>query len=730
MAQPQMIVEAPRVPEWETPTSRDVILFDEDYDALITLQHVPGELKAKPNWVRWKLETVNGRLTKVPYQLNGHKASSTDLNTWNTYENVVSGVVVGEEQGIGIMTDGSFVGFDLDGCRNPATGEIKEWAQRVINTLGTYTEITPSGYGVRVYASGQLPDGARRFSLDLGAGFGDKVGIECYSDRRYFTVTGNRVGGNSGLQSSNVAQAHQLCSQISREFPSEKRKFAASSNYNSGSVQIERAPDASGMVATSKLALLMYGQIVSRSPFVVQDEHGNKITYPSHSEADMALATLLAMKHNGDADLIDSDFRESSLYRQKWDRLADQTIAKARESAKRLAEKQPKSDVKPQDQSGRVLNFVRGDSIKPKRLKWLWNNRILADKLNVFSGEPDVGKGMTTVDFAARITRHWDFPDCKNELDGPRDVLFLSSEDDMEDTIVPRLRVAGADMTRIHFAEIGENSSGTLTEGIVCLDRDLPVLEEMIKRHPDIVLIIPDPVIAFLGDADPNKDRDVRPIYSKMKSLAKRLNVAWLFVNHWNKNQNASSINRTSGAKTMVSAPRATWMFSKSPEDPTRYLMMKGKGNLSSVNGSKTLAYRIVGERYDFGDGRPPGEVPKLIWDGETEHATEEVLQDQADPRNRRNSKAEELLTKVLTSGAVLARDVYLAGDTEGLSPDKLKRARYTLGYIAAQIDNRWYWAKSEEDIASRKAQFYTPGTRPNIGGVTADVDFGRSVHR
>ena len=332
--------------------------------------------------------------------------------------------------------------------------------------------------------------------------------------------------------------------------------------------------------------------------------------------------------------------------------------------------------------TGRTMQFVRGDSIKPARLKWLWRGRILADKLNVFSGEPDVGKGMTTVDLAARITCHSDFPDCKNELDGPKDVVFLSSEDDMEDTIVPRLIVAGADMTRVHFIQISENTSGTIEEGIVCLDRDLPALEEMIKQYPDTVLIIPDPVIAFLGDADPNKDKDVRPIYSKMKTFAKKLNVGWLFVNHWNKNQNATSINRTSGAKTMVSAPRATWMFTRSPEDPTRYLMMKGKGNLSS-NTVKTLAYRIVGQDFDFSDGRgvEAGAVPKLVWDGETEHTTEEVLQEANEPKLSRNKKAEEFLTEFLVDGAKPASEVYRAGDKGGLSTDKVKRARYSLDY-------------------------------------------------
>ena len=387
-------------------------------------------------------------------------------------------------------------------------------------------------------------------------------------------------------------------------------------------------------------------------------------------------------------------------------------------AAKIIRAQEHEQKSKPKE-SSRRLEFVRGDFIRPKRLRWLWHGRILADKLNVFSGEPDVGKGMTTVDLAARITRQCDFPDCKNELDGPKDVVFLSSEDDMEDTIAPRLIVAGADMTRIHFARISENTSGTIEEGIVCLDRDLPALEEIIKRYPDTVLIIPDPVIAFLGDADPNKDKDVRPIYSKMKTFAKKLNVGWLFVNHWNKNQSATSINRTSGAKTMVSAPRATWMFTKSPEDPTRYLMMKGKGNLSS-NNVKTLAYRIVGAPFDFGDGRgvEPNAVPKLIWDGETEHKAEQVLQDANDPKLRRNTKAEEFLTEFLQDGAKLASDIYRAADKQSLSVDKMKRARYSLDYLAERIANQWYWGKSQDDLTAVKTRIFSKAASVTFAAV------------
>jgi hypothetical protein len=426
------------------------------------------------------------------------------------------------------------------------------------------------------------------------------------------------------------------------------------------------------------------------------------------------------------------------LYRPKWDRLSEKQIEKVLKSAEKLKEKQAKQEQAKGETVappvGRVLKFVNGSDVKPERLTWLWRGRILADKLNAFSGEPGIGKGLTTIYLAARVTTHTDFPDCKNELDGAKDVLFLSSEDDIHSTIAPQLKVAGADMSRIHFAEMTRNVSETVEEDIVCLDQDLPVIEEMVKQHPDIALIVIDPVIAFLGNADANKDKDVRPIYSKMKTLAKRLGVSILCVHHWNKNANATSINRTSGAKTFVSAPRATWMFSQSPEDPELFLMMRGKGNLAAP--AKTLSYRIIDTPFDFGDGQglsKPGEgIGRLEWQGETEHTTEEVLQDANDSTKKQNGKAEKFLENLLaeTELGMWASDAYAASEAKGIKPDTLKRARRKLDYSVGKVGDRWWWSVTAEDLAARRAQFYTPGAVPALGGTEAgggpaDVDLG-----
>jgi len=366
----------------------------------------------------------------------------------------------------------------------------------------------------------------------------------------------------------------------------------------------------------------------------------------------------------------------------------------------------------------REMVLRRGDQYDPTVTPWLWPNRIVANNINVFSGEPDKGKSLCWADFVSRLTTHRDFPDSLNECGGPIDVIVMASEDDIDSTIIPRLIAAEADIQRVHFVEIQENESGTIIEGIAALDRDLPaiakLIEDLRKKSINVALIVVDPIIAFIGDADPNRDKEIRPIFSRMKTFSKKHGLAWLTVNHLNKNSSATSINRTSGAKSFVSAPRATWMFADDPDNPERRLMMKGKGNLVK-QGIKSLAYRITetfiqykGKEFVDQKLRPVG-VPRIQWDGESEQLADDVLQSAADPASRRSIKAEELLKTLFDEspmGVVLASDAYQAG--EAISPtigeDKLKRAKAKLKVEVFRLNERWYWARGKEEMKAFRA--------------------------
>ena len=366
----------------------------------------------------------------------------------------------------------------------------------------------------------------------------------------------------------------------------------------------------------------------------------------------------------------------------------------------------------------REMILRRGDQYDPSITPWLWPNRIVANNINVFSGEPDKGKSLCWADFVSRLTTNRDFPDSPNECGGPVDVIVMASEDDIDSTIIPRLIAAEANIRRIHFVEIQENESGTIVEGIAALDRDLPAIAKLIEdlrnNNVNVALIVVDPIIAFIGDADPNRDKEIRPIFSRMKTFSKKYGLAWLTVNHLNKNSSATSINRTSGAKSFVSAPRATWMFADDPDNPERRLMMKGKGNLVK-QGIKSLAYRITetfiqykGKEFVDQKLRPVG-VPRIQWDGESEQLADDVLQAAADPASRRSIKAEELLKTLFDEspmGVVLASDAYQAG--EAISPtigeDKLKRAKAKLKVEVFRLNERWYWARGKEEMKAFRA--------------------------
>lgn len=156
---------------------------------------VPQIFKMYDNWVTYKDATKEG---KVPI-ISGttRNASSSDPATWVSYEVACANITAKKGYAnLGFVTDGERAGYltgvDIDGCRSE-TGEITEWSERILTLLGpTYVEVTPSGGGLRAWVTGVIPKGENVFKLALSAGYGDKVQVEVYDDRKYFTMTGNR----------------------------------------------------------------------------------------------------------------------------------------------------------------------------------------------------------------------------------------------------------------------------------------------------------------------------------------------------------------------------------------------------------------------------------------------------------------------------------------------------------------------------------------------------------
>lgn len=158
---------------------------------------IPAELIHLDQWVVWRLESRGGKSTKVPYgPCTGQRASVTDPGSWASFSEALGAYQESDGQlsGIGFVLSGvdGIGGVDIDHVRDPDTGDLHPEAQALIDRFGSYTEVSPSGTGIRIFGlAARLPKG--RSGMHRG------IKVECYSAGRYLTVTGHRLNGHSGL---------------------------------------------------------------------------------------------------------------------------------------------------------------------------------------------------------------------------------------------------------------------------------------------------------------------------------------------------------------------------------------------------------------------------------------------------------------------------------------------------------------------------------------------------
>jgi hypothetical protein len=160
------------------------------------LRNLPNALASlikHPHWVLWRWEKPKDKWTKVPYQPNGWKAKNNDPKTWNSYDVVLKAAP--DFDGIGFcLFNSDIAAFDIDHCRDPKTGVLDPWAADLVERVGSYTEITVSGTGLRIIGHGNRPKLHRKLPVANG------VSVEVYRGaERYIVITGNPLNGSGGI---------------------------------------------------------------------------------------------------------------------------------------------------------------------------------------------------------------------------------------------------------------------------------------------------------------------------------------------------------------------------------------------------------------------------------------------------------------------------------------------------------------------------------------------------
>jgi putative DNA primase/helicase len=267
---------------------------------LVLVDHIPAELQAYWQWVAWMYVLRGGKWTKVPINpKTGREAKSNDPRTWASLEIALSCAQRDHLAGVGFVftDDDPYAGVDLDHCRNPETGEIAAWAEEIIASLNTYTEISPSGTGVKSFVRASIPPGGNR-----------RAQIELYDHSRYFTVTGHYVAGTPPTIEARQSIIENLHARLFPTPQPAQRSLTDDHRPRRGTEML--ADDA-----------LLAQAMAARNGVHFARLWGGAISgYPSHSEADLALCSLLAFWCGPDPERIDRLFQQSKLYRTKWHR--------------------------------------------------------------------------------------------------------------------------------------------------------------------------------------------------------------------------------------------------------------------------------------------------------------------------------------------------------------------------------------------------------------------------
>lgn len=269
----------------------------------------PAELRKCDQWVSWNDEhdpkkPAEPRKPPVTCDVDGNlsRIAVTDSQNYRSWRETQRHTEHWQLAGIGfVFTENDpFCGVDLDGCRDPETGEVEAWATQIIQKLKSYSEVSPSGTGIKIWLKGKKPAGPNKWYPFPG----DKNrAIEVYDSERYFTFTGQALGGYTTIQEAQIS-LYALCACA----PAETSKRTAVASV--GKPRNQDVPPAQILQRIKKARPTQYEKL-----FVTgADDNDNG------SVLDFQLACLLVEQVGNDPERIEDLMHESAIVREKWER--------------------------------------------------------------------------------------------------------------------------------------------------------------------------------------------------------------------------------------------------------------------------------------------------------------------------------------------------------------------------------------------------------------------------
>lgn len=558
-------------------------------------------------WLLWRSLPQPGRKPlKVPHYLNGGQRGTTDtdadramLARYHEAKNVLAGK--DDEWGLAFAlgpdgTGNHWQGIDLDDVKENRLADLA-------NTVAGYVEMSPSGEGAHAIGYG------RHFAA-LGA---NASGVEAYAAGRFFTVT-ERTIRDSGL----VCLAQHV-----EQYLAPRHAAGRATIADSGATV----------------------EVVQVDPKTVT-ELRSALTHMRSDDYHVWIRMGLALRELGDVGRglwlewsATSDKYDPKQAAKKWDGFAptgtgyQAVFAEAQRQgwvnpASGAAQVQVQTQVAPDGTRQLTGRSLAG--VTMRAIEWLWLGWIPKGHVTIFAGETGAGKSTVLADIAARVTTGAPWPGPRGipgDRREPGRVLWLGSEDGVEEMTVPRLTACGADLNNVielqGAVQQGKRDTFSMQDDIEAVGRWLTLARQ--ENRPFAMLVI-DPVTSYLPGqrvrkVDMNDAGQLRTILEPWLILAQQHNIAIVCVTHFGKDTSRSMVHRVLGSAAFAQTCRSliAVMDRAATDDyepePNEKLMMQVKVNLPD---KPEGAWKFCTERVQAGvdprNGKPIY-ATKPAWD-------------------------------------------------------------------------------------------------------------------
>lgn len=314
--------------------------------------------------------------------------------------------------------------------------------------------------------------------------------------------------------------------------------------------------------------------------------------------------------------------------------------------------------------NGDNFQYEYFSAVTQRKVEWLWYPYIPYGKLTILQGDPGEGKSTFMLNIAALLTKGKEMPDGFHVAE-PQQVVYQTAEDNLADTVKPRLVTAGADCSRIAYV-VDEDNPLTLEDNRI----------EKVIQQTNARLFILDPLQAYLSqDSNMFSAGRMRQQLRRIADIAAKYKCAIVVIGHMNKASGEKNLYRGLGSIDIAAIARSVLMISRNKYDSSIRYMFPVKSSLAPEG--STIAFS-----FDQKTG--------LRWIGQCQVDKEQIKD--CDIDHSKKALARRVVLEMLCEQDIRSCDIFHKLQVMGISERTINTAKKELGVTSYRKEGAWFW--------------------------------------